>query len=290
LLGFRSGRAAPAVGLALLIIVCGIAIKLPGAAVTAAIVLLIVLIASLTVTVSRWRAADFAIAPVIAALIAALGAAIPFISNGRTGLLGVGLDNDTATHLIYAEALRNSATRAIYGLPNGYPLGPHSVANTISSALGIRLDLAFTGLLIAIVVITALVAANALRGEAGWKRVIAGVLGALVYLVAAYYAEGAFKEPLMGLFLLAMVLSLERVRARWAARTFSRWRGLVPAALLIAAGVYSVADRRSARGHPACSDRGRDLQLRGDDRRLSGGHRGDRLKRSGKPRARSLAV
>ncbi|MGZ4322691.1 MAG: hypothetical protein ACXVHJ_11710 [Solirubrobacteraceae bacterium] len=238
LLGFRSGPAAPAVGLSLLIVISGIAIKLPGKAVTAAIVVLLALIASAVVILRHSNRIGLPVGPAIAGAIAALGAAFPFIANGRVGLPGVSLDNDTAQHLIYAEALRSPVTRSIYGLPSGYPLGPHSLADAVSTGLGIRLDLAFTGLLISVVILTAVVAAGALRGEAVWKQAVVGVVAALVYLVAAYYAEGAFKEPLMGLLLLAAVLHLERVRDQWPARSVSRWRLLVPVSLLIACGLY----------------------------------------------------
>ncbi len=108
----------------------------------------------------------------------------------------------------------------------------------MSTGLGVRLDLAFTGLLISVVVITAVVAAGSLRGEGAWKQVVVGVVASLVYLVAAYYAEGAFKEPLMGLLLLAAVLNLERVRDQWSARSVSRWSLLIPVSLLITCGLY----------------------------------------------------
>jgi hypothetical protein len=62
-------------------------------------------------------------------------------------------------------------------------------------------------------------------------------VGALLYLAAAYYAEGAFKETLLGLFLLAFVLHLEEVRdqmkdGRW------RWGMLCTAAILTAGAIY----------------------------------------------------
>ena len=63
--------------------------------------------------------------------------------------------------------------------------------------------------------VTALVGAAALPGDRAWKKPIAGVLAALLYLMAAYYAEGAFKELLMGMFLLAIVLQAERLRVDW---------------------------------------------------------------------------
>jgi hypothetical protein len=253
LLGGRCRPIAPAVGLSLLIVVAYTGTRLPGRASTAAALLLILVIASgvvLVVRVRRGTASDGeprgaregrrggAVATVVTIAVSALGAAIPFIANGRIGLLGVSLDNDTAPHLIWGEALRSPVVGHRYGLNLGYPLGPHSLAAALTSGLGVRMDLAFTALLIATVVVTALVAANALVGEPAWKRPVVGVLAALLYMVAAYYAEGAFKEPMLGLLLLAMVLQLEQVRDRWAAGSRARWLVLLPVSALIAGGVY----------------------------------------------------
>ena len=238
LLGFRSRAAGPAVGFSLLVVITTIAIKLPGSAVTAAVILLVLIVASAVLVVVRRGPLRFPVVAVAAGALAAFGAAIPFIANGRVGLPGVSLDNDTATHLVYAEGMRSSISRALYGVPDYYPLGPHSLADTLASGLGVRLDLAFTAVLISTVVVTALVGANALRNESAWKRVIAGALAGLVYLVAAYYAEGAFKETMLGLLVLAFALHFEEVRDEWPHGVARRWRSLVPASAIVAAGLY----------------------------------------------------
>jgi hypothetical protein len=243
LLGARCRAAGPAVGLALLILIADVAIKLPGRAVTAAVACAVVTVAAAVLVVIRRLRDRPAVRGLAVALItmvvAAFGAAVPFIANGHVGLPGVGLDNDTANHLVWAEALQSPVAAARYGgLPNGYPLGPHSLADALSTGLGARLDLAFTGLLIGTVIITAVVASAAFRGDAAWKRVVTGVLAALFYLVAAYYAEGAFKETLLGLFLLAMVLHLEEVRAEWVVGSKQAWRTLLPVSVLVAGGFY----------------------------------------------------
>jgi hypothetical protein len=84
---------------------------------------------------------------------------------------------------------------------------------SLGTGLGIRLDVAMTALMVATIIITALTAAHALDGEPAVKRVIVGLAGALLYLVAASFAEGAFKEPLLGMFLLAAVLHVEDLSA-----------------------------------------------------------------------------
>lgn len=239
LLGARCRAAAPAVGLSLLIVIASIAIQLPGHAGTAAVVLLLALLAAAAVVIRRGTPRRRPpVLPLIVAVVATFGASIPFIANGRVGLLGVSLDNDTAAHLIWAEGLRGPVLSTSSGVPAGYPLGPHSLVDAISTGLGVRLDLVFTALLVAIIIITALVGAAALHEEAGWKRLVVGVLAGLLYMVAAYYGEGAFKEPLLGLLLLAMVLQFEEARSVWVASSRDRWRALLPVSLLAGAAIY----------------------------------------------------
>jgi hypothetical protein len=238
LLGLRCRAAGPAVGLATLIVVAAIAIKLPGRAVTAALVLLVVVLLAAVVVVRGRGASRPPLATLPTVLMAGFGAAIPYLANGRVGLPGVSLDNDTANHLLWAEALRSPVAGARYGLPAGYPLGPHSLIDALASGLGARLDLALTGLLIATVVITALVAAGSMPGDSAWKKPIVGVLAALLYLPAAYYAEGAFKETLLGLLLLAVVLHLEGLRSDWDVDLRGRVQRLLPLAVLTAGAIY----------------------------------------------------
>ncbi len=146
-----------------------------------------------------------------------------------------------AIHLLIAEALRSSRMAAIWGgLVSGYPTGPHSVVATVGTALDAPLIMVFTGLLMAVVVLTALGAADLAASEALWRRVVIGGLCSLTYLVAAFYGEGAFKETIMGGLLLGFVLHLEQVRARWLEATRPRRFGLVlPAGLLVAGAIYT---------------------------------------------------
>jgi hypothetical protein len=254
LLGARCRAAGPAVGLSVLIVISFAAIHLPGRVVTTVVTLAAVLIAAAAIVIMRRGFANRqagrgrgSFSPAIVGAVctaatiglAAFGAAIPFIANGTVGLPGVSFDNDTASHLLWAETLRSPSVAARYPDQSpGYPLGPHSLADAMSSGLGVRLDMAFTGLLIATVIITALVAAASLRRDSRWKRPLIGAPASLLYLVAAYYAEGAFKETLMGLLLLALVLHIEEVSMEWAARTRERWQSLIPASLLVAGALY----------------------------------------------------
>ncbi|MFZ0042371.1 MAG: hypothetical protein WAK93_13755 [Solirubrobacteraceae bacterium] len=239
LMGIRCGSAGPAVGLSVQIIVAGIAIKLPGGSDTGAIVIALIVLSALAIVVARERRRSIReVGPLMAALLAGFGSAIPFIANGRIGLLGVGLDNDTSSHLLWAAELVSPGTVARYGGSNGYPMGPHSFVDTLTSGLGIRADLSFTVLLIAGVLVTAIVAARALRDAPIVVQAVGGALASLLYLVAAYYAEGAFKEQLLALFLLAAVVGLEEARSNWSRGVDRRWSLLCPIAVLVAAAVY----------------------------------------------------
>ncbi len=176
--------------------------------------------------------------------LALAGASILFVANGRIGLPGPSLDDDTAYHLLRAEALRSARMEKLWGpmaaYGNGYPLGPHSLVATVGTATASPLDLAFTGLLLATVSITALVGSGVIGREALWRRTVVGLVCALGYLLASYYAEGAFKETIMALLVLGFAVHLEQASARWKAVTgIARWWLAAPAVLLAVGGLYT---------------------------------------------------
>jgi hypothetical protein len=146
-----------------------------------------------------------------------------------------------AIHLLVAEALRSSRMAAIWNvLSVGYPTGPHSVVAAVGTAADLSLIMVFTGLLLAVIVLTALAAADLLAGEALWRRVVIGVLCSLTYLVAGFYGEGAFKETIMAGLLLGFVLQLEQLRIRWPESTpRRRFMLALPPGLLVAGAVYT---------------------------------------------------
>lgn len=232
--------AAPAVGLATLIILEGAAIKLPGRAVTAIVITVLVLIAAaVALWISGARPRAWREGTLVGGL-ALLCASVPFVAMGRVALLGVGLDNDTNLHLLWAEGLRSTRMAALWPPSGGYPLGPHSVVAAVGTLTGARLDNVFGGLLLATVAITALVGTGVLPGASLWRRVVIGLFCSLTYMVAAYYAEGAFKETIMALLLLAFVVHLQQASAQWVhARAITRWWLVAPGVLLAVAAVYT---------------------------------------------------
>ena len=260
--GPRRWGAAPLVGLSALLVIADAAIKLPGKAQTASVACVLAVLASaafLGWNASRAPARDAARIPprgfgftlpgrvfrsvlwgdVVVTVVSLAGASIPFLANGRVGP-GAGIDNDLAIHLLVAEALRSSRMAAIWNVLSGYPTGPHAVVAVVGTIADLPLDMVFTGLLLAIVALTALSAADLLASEALWRRAVTGALCSLTYLVAAFYGEAAFKETIMAGLLLAFVLHLEQVSGEWAQAAAARRFGMVlPAGLLVAGAIYT---------------------------------------------------
>src|SRR3954469_11841582 len=105
---------------------------------------------------------------------------MPLIANGRVGILGVGLVNDDmASHLSIADWLNTRVGDMPVLIHQGYPVGPHALVAGLSEALGTGLIEAFAGLTLAIPVLTALFAFEALRGLRATPRVVAAALVSL---------------------------------------------------------------------------------------------------------------
>ena len=224
------------VGLAALLVASGLAIKLPGHGTAVAVTVGVMLAAAAVLLVVRRGSMGgaprgLAIGAVVAGALALLVASIPFIANQRIGILGVGLVNDDmAYHLLIADWLNTRVGDMPVLIHQGYPVGPHSLVAGLSEGLGTGLVEAFAGLTLAIPVLTALVAFEALRYVRPAARVVAAVLVAIPYLVAAYLAQEAFKEPIEALFLLSFALLLPSVTSP--ART-------VPLAVIAAGAAYT---------------------------------------------------
>src|SRR5207249_3651731 len=98
----------------------------------------------------------------------------------------------------------------------------HSLAAALARPVGSMLP-AFSGVIAATPVLTALVALGGLQGLGRTRRVVGATAVGLPYLAAAYFAAASFKEPLMALLLLTFVLGLRELGDR------PGWRsGLVP--------------------------------------------------------------
>jgi hypothetical protein len=227
---------APPVGIAILMLLATPARYVPGRATTAALVIAVATVTSLVWCARRPEHRPPLIGLGMAAPVALL-ALVPFIATGRAGTLGVGFNNDMASHMAWVEAYMSQAVAQVTPLPAAYPLGPHAVVAALSTGLGSRVDLAFAGFTVALPLLSAWTALHALRRPIWWGQLLVATVVGMPYLVAGYYGEGAFKEVLQAQFVLAVALWLEHpvpAAGRW------RW---APLALLVAGtvSVYSLA-------------------------------------------------
>jgi hypothetical protein len=201
------------VGLAVILAVAGIVAHAGGRGTAVAIVFVCLIVAGAVWLGSTGFRHALNVPALVAAGLAALFAALPFIAAGNVGILGVGLVNDDmASHLLIADWIDERFRPEPVFIDQGYPLGPHALVAGLSSLFGASSIDVFAGLLLAIPALTALVGYSALGALRPSLRAAAAVVVALPYLAAAYLAQEAFKEPILALFLLVFVLLMPSVK------------------------------------------------------------------------------
>jgi hypothetical protein len=227
---------APAVGLALVCVACWGTVRLPGGGTTSAAVVLALVIAAIGYlwgSLEGGGEASRAGAPV--ALLALAATALPFIAEGHFGILGTSFNPDMSQHLLATDRLASDAGSQL--LHQGYPLGPHAVVVALHEGLGIGFVQGFSGLTVAVAVLASLTALAAFRDQPVLLRISAALVVGLAYMVASYFAQGAFKETMQALVFLAFVLALREASQN------PEWRQLqlryIPAAILAAGSVYT---------------------------------------------------
>ena len=229
-----AGWLAPALGLSAAMLIVLATIRLPGEVWAAVGALGGALLASAVVLVRSdltWPDVRSALArglPVALVLLAA--GSLPFLAYGRIGELGPGFNPDPFFHMGQADQLRAigldaRVTRA------AYPIGPHTLVATLSAGLGVGIQPAFVGLLLAIPVLAGLTALAGLEDLARGRRLVAASLVGLPYLAASYFVQGAFKELILACLYLASALT---VRSSWERRL--PVRGPVLAIVLLGGG------------------------------------------------------
>jgi hypothetical protein len=224
----------PAVGLALLCAICWATVRMPGDGLISAILVLVFVAAAAVFLRGRIEGGGGALrAGVPVATGALLAASLPFAVEGHFGILGTGFNPDMSQHLLATDRLAHGESSQL--LVQGYPLGPHAVVVALNKGLGIGIVQGFSGLTMAAAILAALTALAAFADQPRWRRTAAALLVGLPYLVASYYAQGAFKEVVQALFVLAFALAL-----RESTRT---WRELplrfAPAGLIAIGSVYA---------------------------------------------------
>ena len=228
------------VGLAALVVVAQPLIRLPGRGTTAAVIIAVLLLAALALAGRRppgERAGTLLAEAVPPALIVLVAVSLPFVLNGRVGVLGEGVySNDHGAQLFWAEWLATGFGPEPRGIEFGYPLGPQSLAAALATGTGATLEAAFNGLLLAIPVLTALGALAVLRDMPPVRRAIAASLVGLPYLAASFLAQSAFKETAMALFVVGFAVALSDLRPGGAGRESRR----AAAATLVALGLLAL--------------------------------------------------
>jgi hypothetical protein len=223
----------PAVGLALLCAVCWGTVRLPGHGTISAIVVLVLVVASIAYLRGRLEGGGEALRagwPV--ALVALLAASIPFVVEGHFGILGTSFNPDMSQHLLATARLADGHSSQL--LNQGYPLGPHSVVVALNRGLGIGLAQGFSGLSVSVVVLAPLTALAAFADLKAIPRSIGALVVGCAYVFASYFAQGAFKETIEALFVLAFALSLRETTRSWSQLSLR----FVPSALLAVGAVY----------------------------------------------------
>jgi hypothetical protein len=223
-----------AVGLAILTAICWATVRMPGHGTVPAIVVAVLTLGSVAWLWGRLEGGGEALRvgwPV--ALIALLAASLPFAVEGHFGILGTSFNPDMSQHLLTADRLAHGETSQL--LRQGYPLGPHSVVVALNRGLGIGLVQGFSGLTVAVAILAPLTALAAFAELRAAPRTAAALLVGLAYVVASYFAQGAFKETMQALYLLAFVLALRESTGPWRDHPLR----LVPAALLAVGSIYT---------------------------------------------------
>jgi len=232
--GRRWSWLSPAVGLALLCAVCWGTVRLPGEGVVSAVVVLVLVVASVAYLWGRIDGVGEALRagwPV--ALIALLATSLPFAVEGHFGILGTSFNPDMSQHLLATDRLADGETSQL--LSQGYPLGPHSIVVALNKGLGIGLVQGFSGLTVAVAILACLTSLAAFSTLNTVPRTAGALLVGLTYIVASYFAQGAFKETMQALFVLAFALSLREATRGWANLPLR----FVPSALFAAGSIYT---------------------------------------------------
>jgi hypothetical protein len=198
-----------AFGLSLLLGVAVLGIRLPGHGTTTAILLVAVTLAAAWLARRELTPPDFG--SLVAAGIVALATILPFAAQGRFGILGVSMLDDIGFHYAFADSLRLNLHLPLAGEVNSYPIAPHALAAGLVTLLHTDDPAVFTALMMTIAIGTAMVASKALKEAPVPLRGLGGAAAGFGFLLAAYYGQSGFKETLVALLLLTIVVALDQL-------------------------------------------------------------------------------
>ncbi|MEJ7876612.1 MAG: hypothetical protein WKF62_08120, partial [Solirubrobacterales bacterium] len=175
-----------------------------------------------------------------AAVGAVLLGSIPFLVEMRFGILGTSLNPDMSQHLFAADRIENGGEERL--VSEGYPLGPHALVASVAK-LGPSLVHAFGGLTLATAVAATIAPLGLLGRLERPRRIGAALLVGMAYLAASYFIQGAFKETMQALFVLAIVVGIAQLATEAASNSSRRrrWARLkaVPLGVLAVGSLYT---------------------------------------------------
>jgi hypothetical protein len=240
-----------AVGFAALTVLAALLVRLPGRATTAAVGIAVLLLVGIVVLRGALRPpperrdgaqAGAHLAAIAVVAIVLLAAALPFLLEGRSGVLGEGVyTNDHAAQLYWTDWLQHGFGRQPSAVKWGYPVGPQSLVAAVAEGTGASLIDAFNGLLVAIPALTALAALALLGHLRPGARIVAASLCGLPFLAASFLAQSAFKETAMALLVLAFtaVLALAAEPEAHGGSPLQRRAGAGAGALIVLGGIFT---------------------------------------------------
>ncbi len=225
----------PAVGLAVLITVGLLGVRMPGRATTTLIAICLLVGAALLYLWTRdERFRTPAAGGTVVAALTLLAASLPFIASGDIAVLGIGVNNDLAMHLDLAAWIDDPIGLSPTEFKTGYPLGPHGLVAAIATGIGSEPLAPFLGLTLALPVLTAITAYMLLDDLGPIGRGAASVLTGLPYLAASTLGVAGFKETTMALLVLGLALALREVSQGEGSRR------VVVAVVALVAGMFAV--------------------------------------------------
>jgi hypothetical protein len=227
---------APVVGLATITVAAWLLVRLPGEGTTALVGIGVLALICSTALPSIDFGSEHLREGAATGLIALIAVSIPFAIEGHFGILGTGFNVDMSQHLYVAAGIADP-DRTPQLIRDGYPVGPHALAVAGSKLSGNNLVAGFNGVTIAVPVLLAMTALAGTRDLGPKRGVVAAALVALPFLVASYFAQGAFKELFEAAFLIGFALWLRELSH---GRGPADGRGFaVPGALLVAGALYA---------------------------------------------------
>jgi hypothetical protein len=229
---------APAVGLAVLMPVAWWTVRLPGEGIPDLTAIVLLAVVAAVYLPGRLDDADdaFLIGLPVAGL-ALLTASLPFIVEGRFGILGTGLNPDMSQHLFAADRLASGGSERL--IDAGYPLGPHALVVGVAEA-GPSLIHAFNGLTLFVAVAAALAPLALLERLSPARRIVGALLIGFAYMTASYLIQGAFKETIEALLFGAFAIGVQLMtQRRLVGRSVSHHFRGIPLAVLAIGAVYA---------------------------------------------------